>query len=71
MCTRHYADFLPLYPTAQQDNTVYKASTYVNHPAFAEGQKALGEFNKKVREDPRVSVVVLPIRDGISLIRRV
>jgi len=52
------------------DNTVYKASTYVNHPAFAEGQKALGEFNKKVREDPRVSVVVLPIRDGISLIRR-
>lgn len=54
-----------------QDNTIYKSSVYVPHPAFKDGANALGEFNRKVREDPRVNVVVLPVRDGISLIRRV
>ena len=53
-----------------QDNTIYKASTFVPHEAFAEGAKALGEFNRKVKEDPRSEVVVLPARDGISIIRR-
>jgi len=53
-----------------QDNTIYKSSVYVHHDAFAEGAKSLGAFNEQVRNDPRVSVVVLPVRDGISLIRR-
>jgi predicted O-methyltransferase YrrM len=52
------------------DNTIYKSSTYVPHQAFEEGQKALGSFNQRVRDDDRVSVVLLPVRDGISLIRR-
>jgi len=52
------------------DNTIYKSSVYVHHDAFAEGAKSLGAFNEQVRNDPRVSVVVLPVRDGISLIRR-
>lgn len=31
---------------------------------------ALLEFNRKVQRDPRVEVVILPLRDGISLIRK-
>lgn len=30
---------------------------------------ALLEFNRQIKNDPRVEVVVLPIRDGLSLIR--
>lgn len=56
--------------THPQDNTIYKASTYVHHEAFAEGAKALGQFNQKVKDDPRSEVVVLPVRDGVSIIRR-
>lgn len=32
--------------------------------------KVLKEFNEKLSEDKRVEVVILPIRDGISLIRK-
>jgi predicted O-methyltransferase YrrM len=31
---------------------------------------ALAEFNRQVRDDPRVEVLLLPVRDGVSLIRR-
>ena len=31
--------------------------------------QAMHELNVKVRKDPRVEQVVLPIRDGLSLIR--
>jgi predicted O-methyltransferase YrrM len=30
---------------------------------------ALLEFNRKVHRDPRIEVVMLPIRDGLSLAR--
>jgi caffeoyl-CoA O-methyltransferase len=33
--------------------------------------KAIDEFNKKILVDDRVEVVIMPIRDGISLIRKV
>lgn len=55
---------------SSQDNTIYKSSVYVPHDAFKEGQKSLGDFNRQVRQDPRVNVVLIPVRDGISLIRR-
>ena len=35
-----------------------------------EETQALREFNRMVLEDPRVEVVVLPIRDGVSIIRK-
>jgi predicted O-methyltransferase YrrM len=31
---------------------------------------SIDAFNKKVQADPRVEVVLLPIRDGITLIRK-
>ncbi len=32
--------------------------------------QAIADFNQFVKEDPRVEVVLLPIRDGVSLIRK-
>ena len=36
----------------------------------SETDHAIVEFNRHVREDPRVQCVLLPIRDGVTLIRR-
>jgi predicted O-methyltransferase YrrM len=33
--------------------------------------RAILEFNKKIQDDPRVENVLLPIRDGIMLMRKV
>jgi caffeoyl-CoA O-methyltransferase len=32
--------------------------------------RAVVKFNKHVRRDPRVECVMLPVRDGVSLIRK-
>ena len=42
----------------------------VLHPQDHKAQ-AIADFNKSVNNDPRVEVVLLPIRDGISIIRKV
>jgi caffeoyl-CoA O-methyltransferase len=42
------------------DNTLYGMSE--GHP--------LEEFNRHVRDDPRVECVLLPIREGLTLVRR-
>ncbi len=42
------------------DNTLSGMSA--DHP--------LAEFNRRVRDDPRVECVLLPMRDGVTLIRR-
>jgi caffeoyl-CoA O-methyltransferase len=53
------------------DNVLWSGKILV-----AEGQKidkdtkALLDFNKKVQEDPRVENVLLPIRDGVLMIRK-
>lgn len=36
----------------------------------SETDHAIVEFNRHVREDPRVQCVLLPIRDGVTLVRR-
>jgi predicted O-methyltransferase YrrM len=32
--------------------------------------KAVREFNRKVADDPRVTTMLLPLRDGIMLIKK-
>ena len=32
---------------------------------------AIQSFNKKVKEDPNVNVTILPIRDGLSIIKKI
>ena len=50
------------------DNVLWSGK--VVNTAKDEATKALQAFNKKVTEDPRVETVLLPVRDGLTLIRK-
>ncbi|XP_030585771.1 uncharacterized protein LOC115780623 [Archocentrus centrarchus] len=52
------------------DNSLFKAKVYLNDATDSNGL-ALREFNQFVSNDPRVEQVIVPLRDGLSLIRRV
>ncbi|SJX61487.1 related to O-methyltransferase [Sporisorium reilianum f. sp. reilianum] len=59
------------------DNTLYKGTPWtdglVDETLLKIGKEnadAIKEFNQVVRQDRRVEVVVLPVRDGVSLIMR-
>ncbi|TKY89392.1 hypothetical protein EX895_001923 [Sporisorium graminicola] len=59
------------------DNTLYKGTPWTEGLANEallkigkENADAIKEFNQVVRQDKRVEVVVLPVRDGVSLIMR-
>ena len=51
------------------DNTLMQGEPYLGEPRSANGE-AIAEFNRIVAADPRVEQVLLPIRDGLTLIRR-
>uniref|UniRef100_A0A3P9BPP2 D-arabinitol 2-dehydrogenase [ribulose-forming] n=1 Tax=Maylandia zebra TaxID=106582 RepID=A0A3P9BPP2_9CICH len=51
------------------DNSLFKARVYLNETTDSNGL-ALREFNQFVSNDPRVEQVI-PLRDGLTLIRRV
>jgi predicted O-methyltransferase YrrM len=52
------------------DNTLWDG--HVTDPAYDRDQQTLGirQFNDHVSQDPRVNRVILPIRDGLTLIRK-
>jgi caffeoyl-CoA O-methyltransferase len=52
------------------DNTLHGGLTVPDDEAGREMIEALLRFNTHVAEDPRVDQVVLPLRDGLTLIRR-
>lgn len=52
------------------DNTLYKAEVYLKD-ATDSNALALREFNQFVFNDPRVEQVIIPLRDGFSIIRRI
>ena len=52
------------------DNTLMQGQPYVSAEPTGNGA-AIAEFNRRVAEDPRVEQVLLPVRDGVTLIRRV
>ncbi|XP_067097050.1 uncharacterized protein zgc:113054 isoform X1 [Osmerus mordax] len=52
------------------DNSLFKAKVYLKDTTDENGI-ALRDFNEFVRSDPRVEQVIVPLRDGISIIRRV
>ena len=51
------------------DNTLMQGEPYLAAPRTANG-RAISDFNRIVANDPRVEQVLLPIRDGLTLIRR-
>ncbi|KAA8593506.1 hypothetical protein FQN60_009622 [Etheostoma spectabile] len=52
------------------DNSLFKANVYLKDTTDSNGL-ALRKFNQFVCNDPRVEQVIIPLRDGISVIRRV
>lgn len=52
------------------DNTLMQGQTYLPESGTAVGD-AIIRFNATVAADPRVEQVLLPVRDGVTLIRRV
>jgi caffeoyl-CoA O-methyltransferase len=52
------------------DNTLMQGQPYLPGSPTANG-KAVAEFNDVVAADPRVEQVLLPLRDGLTLIRQV
>jgi len=72
---RDYLDFLLestlLSPHAviAVDNTLMQGQPYTGD-VTANGV-AIAEFNRYVADDPRVEQVLIPLRDGVTLIRRV
>uniref|UniRef100_A0A8C2YVI5 D-arabinitol 2-dehydrogenase [ribulose-forming] n=1 Tax=Cyclopterus lumpus TaxID=8103 RepID=A0A8C2YVI5_CYCLU len=52
------------------DNTLFKAKVYLKDTTDGNAL-ALRKFNQFVRDDPRVEQVIIPLRDGISVVRRV
>ena len=52
------------------DNTLWDG--HVTDPAYDHDQQTLGicDFNDFVAEDPRVEKVILPLRDGLTIIRK-
>lgn len=52
------------------DNVLFKGEVLKPEELQSPIAAALHRFNQKVSLDPRVEVVILPLRDGISLIRK-
>ena len=52
------------------DNTLLQGEPYAVASPSPNGA-AIALFNQRVAEDPRVEQVILPLRDGLTLIRRV
>jgi caffeoyl-CoA O-methyltransferase len=52
------------------DNTLMQGQPYLSGETTANGQ-AIAAFNQFLVDDPRVEQVLLPLRDGLTLIRRI
>jgi caffeoyl-CoA O-methyltransferase len=52
------------------DNTLLQGEPYTDHGARSTNGQAIADFNRAVANDSRVEQVLLPLRDGVTLIRR-
>ena len=52
------------------DNTLLQGQVYLPSEQRTANGEAIAQFNRIVTTDPRVEQVLLPIRDGLTLIRR-
>ncbi len=53
------------------DNTLLQGQPYLQIAERTANGKAIAEFNRTIAEDKRVEQVLLPVRDGLTIIRRV
>ena len=52
------------------DNTLYQGEVYLPETERTANGEAIARFNLAVAEAPRVEQVILPLRDGLTIIRR-
>ncbi len=52
------------------DNVLYNGEVVMSEDERSKNGVAIEEFNRKVKDDPRVQVVMLPVRDGLSIIQK-
>ncbi len=52
------------------DNVLWSGHVIEDEENFDDDTKHIHEFNKKVKQDERVSKVLMPIRDGLLVIRK-
>lgn len=52
------------------DNVLWKGRVTNDVKEFDKKTKALHEFNEAIKNDKRVNVSILPMRDGVSIIRK-
>lgn len=52
------------------DNTLLQGQPYLSETQRSVNGEAIASFNRFVAEDPRVEQVLVPIRDGLTLIKR-
>ncbi len=52
------------------DNTLLQGQVYLPENERSANGEAIVEFNRVVKNDPRVEQVMLPLRDGLTIIRR-
>lgn len=71
----HYFDMLidrmKLGAVIVADNVLFEGRVLLPEEEQGKNERAMHRFNQKIKQDPRVEVLLLPIRDGISLIRKV
>jgi len=53
------------------DNVLFHGEVILPEDQQSKSAKAIHQFNKKIAEDKRVEQVLLPIRDGVSIIRKI
>lgn len=75
---REYCDYfekvLPLLKSGGlilADDVLLGGKVYEEKPSCDKQTQGLLEFNDKIKSDPRVENVIIPIRDGLSMIRKV
>ena len=52
------------------DNVLWNGKVFSEHAPADAQTRGIMEFNERVRNDPRVENVILPLRDGLNLIRK-
>ena len=53
------------------DNTLYQGQAYLSNGNRSPNGEAIANFNQQVAADQRVEQVLLPLRDGFTIIRRI
>lgn len=52
------------------DNTLLQGEPFAREDMMSDNARAIDEFNRKVANDKRTEQVIVPLRDGVTLVRR-